>query len=157
MNGIEKLPELLKQKKELLLRFEAVTEQMYTLSPETLLDLVEERGRLLEKAGKLDEEIQEIGRYHPEVLPVLNNQRDLGGLEGLERQIYDASLAVKAVANRIRQNEDSLRQHIQLQKDAVLKRIENMNKSGYSVADKYYRSVQTGLNQPMSREREKKV
>ncbi|MEA4892946.1 MAG: hypothetical protein VB085_10375 [Peptococcaceae bacterium] len=157
MSAIESLPELLKKKIKIFQQFEEITQQMYSLSPDTMLELVEQRGALLAEAAALDEEIREICSHNESIRPVINHQCDPTDLEGIEREIYEASLGVKAAANRIRENEEALRKHIELQKDAVLKRIENMNQGSYAVANQYYRSVQTGLNQPMGPSREKKV
>jgi hypothetical protein len=50
-----------------------------------------------------------------------------------------------------------LKERLQLERDALLKKIEDSRKSSGSVAQGYYKSVHTGVNKPFVAPRVKKA
>ena len=140
---------LLAQKKQLFLELEAVTADMPLYQVEELAECMEERGRLLKKIEQIDEELRTRFASDEPLHSALNNQCDREGLSPALRELYDASLGVKAVVNRIIKNESAITDHLEYEKQRITQKMEELNQSGGVVADKYYRSVQTAINRPL--------
>lgn len=141
----ETLLGLLARKKECFLQVEAITEEMAVVGVEELSACMDRRARLLETVGGLDEEIRALAAGRPELLAALNHTVGRAGLPPSSARLYDASLSVKTVVNRIRKNEETVREHLELEKQRILSRMEELNRSGPAVAEQYRRSVQTGI------------
>lgn len=139
---------LLARKKLLFLEVEEVTSDMCVLSIEDLVIHTDKRGRLLEEISKIDEEIKLLCDNDTALWDALNHICGRQDLPDELAELFDLSLSIKAVINRILKNEDNIRLHLISEKQRVVEKMENLNMSGTSVAERYHRSVQTGRNQP---------
>ena len=157
MVNIEKLIKLLKAEREIFLEVEALTNQMMTSPTEELSDLLSERGSLLQKAVSIEDEINEEVIDSEDIRNVLRNRGDMSKLSDDSAAVYDASMSVKAVINRINRLEDDVRSRIENERNAILKKIESINSSSNSVAENYKRSVQTGFPQLTLFDKEKTI
>lgn len=149
---------LLSRKKELLVVFETVTSGMlYEDRTEELEASIDQRQDILDKLMVMDRQIRQICAGDAALLQVLNHQCDRGGLRPELEELYDASLAVKAVANRIQSSDAAVVEHMELARESLKEKIEEINSGGYAVASKYYRAAQTGVARMVLDERNKKI
>ena len=75
--------------------------------------------------------------------------------EAVEKYIFEASMKVKAIANRVANGELIIKEHIEAERDGLREKIEEMNASSQSVAGSYMRSVKTGYPQSLLNKRPK--
>lgn len=149
---------LLNRKRELLSIFETVTASMlYEDDTQALEASVAQRQEILDKAASLDRQIRQICQGNAELLQALNHQCDRGNLPEDLAALYDASLAVKAVANRIQSCDAGVIEHMEMAREKLKDKIEEINSGGYAVASKYYRAAQTGVLRSPLDERNKKI
>lgn len=140
---------LLAQKKQLFLELESVTADMSLYQVEELAECMEKRSRLLQQVEQADDELRLICSADEQLRQVLNNQCSREELSPTLAALYDASLSIKAVVNRMMKNDDAIKEHLEYEKQRITQKIEELNQSGAVVADKYYRSVQTAINRPL--------
>lgn len=136
---------LLKEKKELLLQIERVTNIMKDAPAEELMDLFTERGELLERAQSLGTEIARYAEKNEEYKAALSSEASPNALSAEAKEIFEASLGVKAVANRVTREDEAVLDHIKSERNKLLDKIKELNSSGAAVAGSYRRSVQTGV------------
>lgn len=150
-NPTRELLSLLGQERELFLKIEVATEAMCVASAEEIEQCVNERQRYLDEIAALKIRLHELGDASGEaVVAALQNSCGRNALTGDLAALYDASMAVKAVANRIQQYDEEIREHVEMVKEEILKQIEKMNQSGNAVASRYQRSVELGIQRPAS-------
>lgn len=131
--------ELLEKKRTLLLEFEREGAQLCTLPAGELAACLARRDALLTQAGELDGEIRRLCSGDAQALDALNHRADRADLPPAYRALFDASLAVKAVAHRILDNEAPQRGRLERERARALQRIEELNASAARVAGKYRR------------------
>ncbi len=69
----------------------------------------------------------------------------MSSISNEQKELLEEALRIKAIANRVLKNEDSIRIRIENERDSMLKTIENLNHSSSTVAKSYMRSVETGI------------
>ena len=157
MNGCQEIILLLQKKKELLLEVEEISASMKIAPAEELMALFTDRGRLLEKAQDVETNIRALTNGNEQMRSALNNSCEPRTLDSELLRVYEESLRVKAVANRILREEEGIKDHITLERDGLLKKIQELNSSSGSVADSYRRCVQTGVPNNQFTEKSKKI
>lgn len=140
---------LLAQKKQLFLELESVTADMSLYQVNELAECMEKRSRLLQQVEQIDAELKLMCITDEELRQVLNNRCPREGLSPQLSALYDASLSIKAVVNRMMKNDDAIKEHLEYEKQRITQKIEELNQIGAVVAGKYYRSVQTGVPRPI--------
>lgn len=141
---------LLEEKQALYLECERLTETLCTAPVEELASITERRGRLLGKADELDSSIGALCAADSAVRDALNHSCPRGSLSAELGALYDASQAVKAVASRILQNESAARARLEFARDRAGEQLRATEAGSSSVAERYLRSVKTGLSAPFS-------
>lgn len=139
---------LLEQKRTLYLTCERLTEALCTAPAEELSGLIEQRGLHLAEAEKLDSAIRALCASDTPLRDVLNHNCPRDGLGHALGELYDASQAVKAVASRILQCEDMARARLELERDRAAEGLRTVEANRSGVADRYLKSVETGLSSP---------
>ena len=136
--------ELLCSKKELFFQLEELTEQMSLLEVDALAVIMETRQRILQEISVLDEQIVAFCDEDEELRTALNHKCRKQDLSPELAKFYDVSLAIKATANRIVQNDEHIQMHMEFEKKRALEKIQQLNTSGPVVASRYHNSAQTG-------------
>lgn len=139
-----KMLQTLAEKKELFLEMEQISDQMLVMDAEELGQAYEQRQKLMDQAAELDKALRTMCEEDPQARDAMNHVSQPED-EQL-RQLYDMSRAIKAAANRMLDGEEYRRQHIIAQRDQAKKKIEELNKSGSSVAKHYLDSMQKATN-----------
>ncbi len=155
--GLEAILALLAQKRDLFLEFERVSNGLCTQAVDELQQGMEQRGALLRQVCGLDEQLRGLCGGDTALRDAVDNRCGRGDLPPDLARVFDASMEVKAVVNRILNGEEATRRHLEQQREQILQKIEAMNSSASAVAEKYRRSVQTGMPQPMVDARDKKI
>ena len=155
MEYLQEIAARVDEKRELFLRIEQVSERMREASADELAELFAERGELLEQVQALDENIKELAKGDESILAALANKSEPETLEGDQKKIFEASMKVKAIANRVANGELIIKEHIEAERDGLREKIEEMNVSSQSVAGSYMRSVKTGYPQSLLNKRPK--
>ncbi len=160
MSVTEDLVKLLSRKKGLATSFEAVTADMlYEENSGVLMQMVERREQILEQMSGLDDIIRATCEGDKDLLDALNHRSNRGGLDQNLGKIYDASMEVKAVLNRLQNGNEAIVEHLMNVKANLKEKIEEVNSSSHSVAQKYHKAVMTAITKgPMhEKDREKKI
>lgn len=157
MTTEQQILSLLSRKKELFLELEEVTANMCILPLEELSLCTDKRGTLLDKIQTTDLEIKALCSQDRDIVAALNNTCEREGLSGELGALFDASISVKAVVNRIIKNEDSIRMHLTMEKQKIAEKMEELAHSGEAVAEKYHKSVLTGQNHPFAGANDKMI
>lgn len=147
MDNRMQILQLLAEKQQLFSEIEKMTEDLCAQQVDELVQCMEKRGELLEQIKVIDCKIEK--NCGEELRPVLHHACARGDLSQDLVKYYDAALAIKAIANRIIKNEDGVRLHLESEKQRIAKKLEELNHSGFSVANQYHRSVETGVNQAL--------
>lgn len=133
----------LQQKREWFLQIEEIVDNMLLMDVEELEAAVKQRGNLLEQIAQQDEVIREICQHDTQAREMLNHTRLPNDEE--ERQLYDASLNVKAVANQIIQAEPEVERYMKKKQQELLDKIQNLNISGQASARRYRQIISASL------------
>jgi organic radical activating enzyme len=157
MNSNQKLKQLLSEKEMLFIEVEKITDDIFEAPVDIINVLLETRGNALEQVNKVDEKLNPLIEDDEHLRNVLNCSCDISGLSGESKELFDQSLRIKAVVNRIIKNQESIRQKIENERDSLLQSIENMNNSSKTVAESYKRSVETALTRGFDGSRNKTV
>ncbi len=141
--------DLLERERSLCLRFEQAGQEMSTQEVEQIEENMKFCEELLSKLKQIRKKIRALcDEKYPDLLPVLNVQCDASSLSEGEKKVLDASLRVHAVLNRINGQEVLVREHLEFVREKIKGQIEKLNQSSVSVAEKYRKSVSTGLTRP---------
>ena len=149
MKDYSHILELLAQKKALFLELESVSADMPLYQVEELAECMEKRGVIFRDAEQVDEELGMLSASDPELRLTLSNRCNRDGLSPALLAVYDASLGVKAVANRIQKSDGLIKEHLEYEKQRITQRMEELNHSSEKAADKYYRSIQIAVDRPL--------
>ena len=156
-DNILELKRLLERKYKLFLEVERITDEMNESHIDKITELLEIRGETLEKVIELNNQIKSIIAQDESLRSVINCDCEMNSLKGELKELFEESLRVRAIVNRIIKNEDDIRFKIESERESLLNRIETMNASSTSVADSYRRSVKTGLPQEFSNNKDKTI
>jgi malic enzyme len=144
MQASSQILERMQREKQMLLQAEQITEEMQTAPGEELAALTARRGRFIEEASRLHEEERRLCAGDPLLLAAWSNAADPEKLSPGSRQIYDASLAVKAVANRIRRNSEPARRHLEQEQKILKDKLDELNSSPAKAIEKYVHVLRGG-------------
>jgi len=146
MKDLEQMLELLEQKRLYFLHYEKEMEALPYLPAEDMEACVERGGLIVEKIreteGRLGRLVKQNG---PLAISAVNHECERGQLPPDLGKLYDASMAVKAVAVRIMGNDDLIRRRIAWERDQAMERLKELNSRSQSIAGRYQRSTQTGV------------
>ena len=146
MKDLDQILEILEQKKTFFLLYEKEMEALPLLATEELEPCVLRGAKIIEKIEELEAKLKRLIKQNGSLaISVVNHTCDRGQLTPELWLIYDASLAVKAVASRILQNNAMILQRIEMEKTKALENIKGLNSKSSSVAGKYQRSAQAGV------------
>ncbi len=157
MDNIFELKKLLEKKQKLFLEVEKITDEMNESHIDRITELLEKRGEYLEQVILLNNQIKPIIAENESLGDVINCSCEMSSLKGELKELFELSLRVRAIVNRIVKNEDIVRLKIDSERESLLQRIEILNSSSTSVAESYKRSVNTGLFQDYSNSKNKKI
>jgi hypothetical protein len=150
MKDLERMLDLLEQKKAFFLHYQKEMEAMPFLPAEELEPCVQRGALIIQKIeeldGKLNQLIQQNG---PLARMAVNHACDRGQLAPDLGKLYDASLNVKAVANGILKNDGLIRERLAYEREKALEDIKGINSRASSVASRYQQSAQTGVSGPL--------
>ncbi|MCL1804916.1 MAG: hypothetical protein FWG28_02775 [Clostridiales bacterium] len=145
MRELEQMLDLLEQKRVYFLHYEREMEELPLLPTEEMEDCLERGASLIKKIEELDGRLNRLVQQEgPMALSAVNHECDRGQLSPDLGKLFDASMGVKAVANRILQNDGLIRQRIAYEREQALEKIKEINNRSDSVAGKYQRYTQTG-------------
>lgn len=145
MNNSQELKNLLLKKQELFLEVERITNEIFSAPIDLINSLLESRGKTIEQVILIDDKIKPFTEGNEPLRSVLNCTCDMSNISGEQKELLEEALRIKAIANRVLKNEDSIRLRIENERDSLLKTIENLNHSSSTVAKSYMRSVETGI------------
>jgi len=157
MENFDRILDLLKEKLEIFLTIEKLTNMMFTSPVDELSVILTERGDLLQKALLIESKINKEVDDKACIKGVLDNTDDISKLSDDLLKIYDASMRVKAVLNRLNKLEKDVQLRLENERYMILERIESMNSSSNSVAGNYKRTVQMGFPQFSLLDKEKSI
>ncbi len=157
MNNNQELKTLLREKEELFSKVERITNDIFEAPVDQINSLLETRGKTLEQVILIEGKIKSVAAEDEYLKSVLDCTCDISGLSGELKDLFEESLRIKAIVNRIIKNEDSIRLRIENEMNSLLERIETMNRSSKTVAESYKRSVETGISQGFGANRKKTV
>lgn len=145
-NDSQILMQLLKDKEALMSEAEKLTFDISLASIDEIGPLLEKRGAVLESVIKKDSEIKVLIGGNEHMRAVINCSCDIPSLDDGEKELFEEAIRIKAIANRIIKNEETIRLKIENERDTLLKNIETLNHSSKVVAESYKRSVETGIS-----------
>ncbi|MFB0920110.1 MAG: hypothetical protein QMB62_04400 [Oscillospiraceae bacterium] len=145
MENSNALKKLLCEREELFSEVEKITNDIFEAPADIINALLETRGSTLEKASIVNEKISAITEGDEYLKSVLNCSCDISGLSEESKELFEQALRIRAIINRILKNEDCVRLRIESERDSLLGKIENLNRSSKTVAESYKRSVETAL------------
>ena len=148
MQQIETILQFRDEKKPVSPNSSRNPKQMCFCLPDEIEGHMEQRLALQKKIQDLDQQLSALYESLPEAAQAVSNQEDFSDLPATLRPVYDRSLEIKGVINRILQNEPMLKERLELERADLLKKLEENKKSSGSVAQKYYNSIHTGINKP---------
>ncbi|MCL2166466.1 MAG: hypothetical protein FWH49_04165 [Clostridiales bacterium] len=158
MKDLEQMLELLEQKRLYFLHYEKEMEALPLLPAEELDPCVQRGAILIKKIEELDGRLKQLAQQNGSLArSALYHDCDRGQLSADLGKLYDASMAVKAVASRILQNDATVRERIAYERDKALNSLREMSQHSSSVASKYRRSAQTGLSGALAEPKGKEV
>lgn len=145
MSSFADIISLLEEKRNTLCEIESISNEMRNAPAESLAGLFEKRGELLETAREQGERIAALAEGNDALAAALKNAGEPNSLSPELSEIYDISLRIKSIANRVLREEDGVKEHIQMERDGLLKKIEELNSGSAAIAGNYRRVVQTGV------------
>lgn len=137
----EKVLELLEEDRELVCRFEEVTQEMLTCTREQLEEKMRERERIL---GKIKAREEALGKLcqglenGAEVLEAAHARADISCLAEELRPIYEKALEVQAVLSRFPESEVQAMMRVKQEQERILEQIKAANKGGAAKAARFY-------------------
>ena len=147
MKNMQQMLDLLEQKRTYLLHYEKELEAL-PLLPAQELEACVLRGELIvEKLKELDGKLGGLLRQNgAAAMSAVNHDCDRGQLDPELGRLYDAALEVKAVANRIVQNNSVIKERIALEREKALEGIRDVSKRSASVAGRYRQTTEARAN-----------
>ncbi len=135
---------LLSQKQALFLEIEEITSHMSLQEVDALVESMERRGNLLNIIADLDIQLKESCATDNLLQQAINHECRKTDLPINLAPIYDLSLSIKGIIMRIGNNDETIRIHLDFEKERILSKIQQLNQSSGVVADRYHRSMTTG-------------
>ena len=149
---IQEIIRLLGEKEKVFLAFEQETELLFgAADTDEIISHMENRQAFLEKARALDQKIAGLlNGCGKETEDAVCNRCPRDGLPPDLAALYEASLRVKAVVHRILTSNTAVQELLEHQKGAILKRLEELNRSPSAAASRYSSSMRSAAFQPLA-------
>ncbi len=157
MADLSKIAVLLSQQKEKLRELEEVTDAMAGATADEITAAMEKREEIFKPLTEINEELKRAAKKDGQLRQALNNEGNRSEVGAPYDEIYDASMESRAIANRIIRNEGVARGAIEAQTERLRKQIEELNSAGGSVADKYQKSLQMGINRQLGTDKDELI
>ncbi len=133
--------DMLNEKQQLFLRLEETTSNTVVEKSEKFIDSMKKRADLFDSLRELDKKITAEAINDRKLRDALNNITNKKDVDDSLLEIFDLSLKIKAIANRLLKNESLLFEHLKAERNSILKEIEKLNKSGTAAANRYYNTT----------------
>lgn len=147
MTEKQEILQLLEEKQQLMHKIEELSDAIYALPIEELQDRIGKRQALVHKMELIDEKVDLLcSGLEKQVREAVENNCDRGTLEGENAQIYDKALAIKAIAHRVLEDADLVRERMEYEIAQTKEEIESLNTSSAVVAGRYGKAVRTYSN-----------
>lgn len=147
MVDLDRMLELLEEKRQRLLAFEEATQEMLTCRREQLEEQMKERQRLLEGIQRAERELEELcgkaGEEGALALCAAQAGAEPSALPGELLPVYQAAMEVRAVLSRFPESEVQAMMRLRLEQEQILEQIKNTNQGSAAKAARFY-SVGSG-------------
>lgn len=140
----EKAIELLREQRKAFLEMEGITERMVVAESEELEKEMEKRNQCFERARQIQQQLAELSGENPQLAEAIALEGNEREYTGALAEVYEAAYAVRAVVNRLLQNDVLVRERLEIEREKLLGKIQMLNQSGSAVAQRYRKSVQAG-------------
>lgn len=139
MVDFNQVQRLLAEKKQLMLSFEAATEEMLFCPFEQLQPLVLQREEKMLQVQALDAKLQGlcIGKEGALVLAAAENDCNRAALSPQLQQIYDAGMQIKTIVFRLKESNMQATFRLRNEQKQILKKIKNTNQSPAAQAARF--------------------
>lgn len=135
------LMEWMEQKKQCLLDFQAVTQCMLECEREELEDLVEKRGRLIEKIDQLDAGIQaelEGLEASDPIYQAVAGTLEGGTHEAETKMLFALSREMRSILGQIREDDIQASLRLRVEQEDILNQIREANQGGTAKGARFY-------------------
>ena len=133
---------ILAQEQELLLAFEAATQEMLTCAVDHLEGEMGKREKLLAEIQKREEELsalcQKAGEEGQRLLDAAKGRSEVETLPEDYREIYRLGQEIRTVLSRFPESEVQARLRLRLEQEQMLKRIKAANQGSAAKASRFY-------------------
>ncbi len=148
MTNYSEVTTYIEKKLELFENLELISESMTLLEVDELLVCIEKRGVLIEEIELVDNKLKDACLSDENLKASLNHTSSRDSFDAQLKNIYDISLKIKAIANRMLQNDENIRQHMAFEKERITTHIEKLNGSSTAAAGKYNKSIKSVVKNP---------
>lgn len=147
----EKVLFLLSEEYTALSQLERCTEALLEAPTDDFDDLLKERGSYLNRAVSAESHLKKLRAADEELCNVLSGNAMLSSLAPDMKEIFEASLRVKATLCRIGHLDTPVLTRMENERADALNHIEEINRSSGSIAGSYGAAVRTAMtNQALS-------
>lgn len=136
--NMDAVVQCLQQKKDRLLAFERLTEQMLDCPAGDLDGLVRERERLIFEIGRLDEKADSLCGEDAALRAAARALGNRGDLEEALWPVYDAAMAVRTVLSRLPETDMQAAIRLRLELKNALERIKSTNRGVGAKASRFF-------------------
>ncbi len=133
--------DMLAEKRETFLQLEEITGSLALQGADEIISSMKKRADLFETMRGLDKKISSEAADDRKLRDALNNACNRADVEENLEEIFDLSLKIKAIANRLIKNENLVLEHFDSEKKSILQEIEKLNRSGTAAANRYYNTT----------------
>lgn len=142
---------LLEEEQVQLSEVEKRTESILYASSDDFVELIADRGSHLSRAVLAENRLKELGAGDETLRDVLNGPADINALTPDQREIFEASLRVKAILCRIKRLEPQVITRMENERAEALSHIEELNHSSGTIAGSYKAAASTAItNRPLT-------
>lgn len=132
---------LLQKKTELFTAFLQITEEMCSGSSELLASNMEKRLALQKQIEAVDRTLSPLLQTDPQAGAAAAMQCNYGGLDAEYAAVYDAAFQLHGILAIIQSLEPHVKLRLQQERDRLLEKIEQTQKSPAAAASRYYQSA----------------
>ncbi len=142
MVDLDRMLELLEEKRQRLLAFEEATQEMLTCRREQLEEQMKERQRLLEGIQRAEQELEELckeaGEEGEQALCAAQAGAEPSALPEELLPVYRAAMEVRTVLSRFPESEVQAMMRLRLEQEQILEQIKNTNQGSAAKAARFY-------------------
>lgn len=147
----EKVLSLLSEEYSALSQLEKCTEALLEAPTDDFGDLLKERGSYLDRAVSAENHLKKLRAADEELSNVLTGNAELSRLTPEMKEVFEASLRVKATLCRVEHLKGPVIARMENERADALNHIEEINRSSGSIAGSYRAAVRTAMtNQTLS-------